>query len=36
VAWSGHATYTAPQMAAMSALTGYGLTVLVNHMFLND
>ena len=36
VAWSGHASYSAPQMVAMNALTGYGLTVLVNHMFLND
>jgi hypothetical protein len=36
VAWSGHASYSATQMVAMNALTGYGLTVLVNHMFLND
>jgi hypothetical protein len=32
---AGHATYTAPQMVAMTALSSYGLTVLVNHMFLD-
>jgi hypothetical protein len=34
VALTGHATYSATQMAGMSALTSYGLTVLVNHIFL--
>ena len=36
VALTGHATYSATQMAGMSALTSYGLTVLVNHMFLSE
>jgi len=36
VAWSGYASYSAPQMVAMSALTSYGLTVFVNHMFVTD
>jgi hypothetical protein len=36
VALTGHATYSATQMAGMSALTSYGLTVLVNHIFLAE
>lgn len=36
VAWSGYASYSAPQMIAMNAITGYGLTVLVNHMFIEN
>jgi len=36
VALTGHATYSATQMAGMSALTSYGLTVLVNHIFLDE
>ena len=31
---AGQATYSAPQMVAVSALSSYGLTVLVNHIFL--
>jgi hypothetical protein len=31
---AGHATYSAPQMVAMTALSSYGLTVFVNHLFL--
>jgi hypothetical protein len=31
---AGHATYSAPQLTAVSVLSTYGLTVLVNHMFL--
>ena len=31
---AGHATYAAPQMVAMTALSTYGLTVFVNHLFL--
>ena len=31
---AGHATYSAPQMVAVSALSSYGITVLVNHIFL--
>ena len=31
---AGHATYSAPQMVAVSALSSYGLTVLVNHLFV--
>jgi hypothetical protein len=31
---AGHATYSAPQLVAVSALSTYGLTVLVNHIFL--
>jgi len=30
---AGHATYSAPQMVAVSTLSSYGLTVLVNHIF---
>ena len=33
---AGHATYAAPQMVAMTALSTYGLTVFVNHLFLNE
>ena len=33
---AGHATYSAPQMVAMSALTSYGLTVFVNHLFVKN
>ena len=29
---SGHATYSAPQMIAMTTLTSYGLTVFMNHL----
>jgi len=36
VALTGHATYSSTQMAGMSALTSYGLTVLVNHIFLAE
>ena len=36
VAWSGYASYSAPQMIAMNAITGYGLTVLVNHIFIEN
>ena len=36
VAWSGHAAYSAPQMVAMNAMTAYGLTVLVNHVFITE
>ena len=36
VAWSGHAAYSAPQMVAMNAVTAYGLTVLVNHIFIAE
>ena len=32
---AGHATYTAPQMTAMTVLSSYGLTVLANHVFMN-
>ena len=31
---AGHATYSGPQLVAISTLSTYGLTVLVNHMFL--
>ena len=31
---AGHSTYSAPQMVAVSALSSYGLTVLVNHLFI--
>ncbi len=31
---AGKATYSAPQMIAMTSLTSYGLTVFVNHLFL--
>ena len=31
---AGHATYSAPQMIAMTTLTSYGLTVFVNHLLL--
>ena len=33
---AGHATYAAPQMVAMTALSTYGLTVFVNHLFLKQ
>ena len=33
---AGHATYAAPQMVAMTALSSYGLTVFVNHLFLKQ
>jgi hypothetical protein len=32
---AGHATYSAPQMTAMTVLSSYGLTVLANHIFMN-
>ncbi|MGB0640096.1 MAG: hypothetical protein ACPGTU_12225, partial [Myxococcota bacterium] len=32
---AGHATYSAPQMTAMTVLSSYGLTVLANHVFMN-
>jgi hypothetical protein len=32
---AGHATYSAPQLVAMTALSSYGLTVFVNHLFLD-
>jgi hypothetical protein len=31
---AGHATYSGPQLVAISTLSTYGLTVLVNHIFL--
>jgi len=31
---AGHATYSAPQLIAMTTLSTYGLTVLANHIFL--
>ena len=31
---AGHSTYSAPQMVAVTALSSYGLTVLVNHLFV--
>jgi hypothetical protein len=33
---AGHATYTAPQMVAMTTLTSYGLTVFMNHLLQNN
>jgi hypothetical protein len=32
---AGRATYSAPQMTAMTVLSSYGLTVLANHVFMN-
>jgi hypothetical protein len=32
---TGAATYSAPQLIAVSTLSSYGLTVLVNHLFLD-
>ena len=31
---AGQSTYSAPQMIALSGLSAYGLTVLVNHIFV--